>query len=193
MRRRLLNALTALSLLLCAAVCALWSGTHTDAWRWHFRCSSDLVGLESHDGILSAKFISCDPPPPPDPNDLSLHCSTWDGVRVVLQNLSVTGTGWSGRAGFAQARLSANDDPSFFSDLYPVTGFQLVSVPHWSAVSLTAVLPALWILRRRMLPRHIAGGCAGCGYDLRATPARCPECGKQAPPARGRPSGPAAA
>lgn len=46
-----------------------------------------------------------------------------------------------------------------------------------------AVLPAVWIGRcvsARLRRRHVrvkAGLCAQCGYDLRASKGRCPECG----------------
>jgi hypothetical protein len=51
-------------------------------------------------------------------------------------------------------------------------------VPHWPFVVAAGVMPGarffLWFRRRR---RKRTGHCSACGYDLRATPGRCPECG----------------
>jgi hypothetical protein len=55
-----------------------------------------------------------------------------------------------------------------------------IVIPYWMLVAISLPMP---ILRaRRAAWRRIArrrGLCVFCGYDIRATPGRCPECGRQ--------------
>ena len=53
-----------------------------------------------------------------------------------------------------------------------------VMFPHWSAIGVLGTMVGLWIVSRwRWSRRAKKGHCVACGYDLRATPGRCPECG----------------
>ncbi len=53
-------------------------------------------------------------------------------------------------------------------------------IPWWALLGLTATLPGLWLLLYLREHRSLHDGtnrCSKCGYDLRASPDRCPECG----------------
>jgi hypothetical protein len=66
-------------------------------------------------------------------------------------------------------------------------GCWAVDSPYWFWCMLTLLVPARrsigWIRGRH---RSSRGRCARCGYDLRATPNRCPECGTVPLVANGR-------
>ena len=71
------------------------------------------------------------------------------------------------------------------SDAVVLLGFGLDYFPYWFILLLTAILPAVrltgWRRRRARRLRMCAGLCQHCGYDCRATPDRCPECGRVGP------------
>jgi hypothetical protein len=61
----------------------------------------------------------------------------------------------------------------------PGTRQWLVTIPHWLLVLVFALPCTIWVVGK--LRRTRVGFCRKCGYDLRATPGRCPECGTEQP------------
>lgn len=76
---------------------------------------------------------------------------------------------------FAHARPN-NLGPKTTLDIYHVR------IPSWFPCLLTAIPPALWLRQtRHKHNRAKLGLCLHCGYDLRASQGRCPECGNPIP------------
>jgi hypothetical protein len=217
MRRRLLNLLTALSLLLCVAVAALWVRSHlvyeqvgritpdhgaevvrSASGRLHFarHSYSDPAFAGAMDGKWSHYPRVRSPKGWPEseyqqPADETLGFARYVGTVSIWPGHFYPGVPINPRPSRA--------DPRWWRDDYRVW-----VVPHWVLFLATGSLPALWLwrhppstwesplarlrayFRRRIaLARRSAGRCPSCGYDLRATPDLCPECGTIAasPPA----------
>jgi|GEM_PF-1528790 len=82
------------------------------------------------------------------------------------------------RSGFSASARSWSNWNRSNNFTFPTFGTSmLVSVPIW-LLMLPFMIPCLMVMRlfRKRL-RHIQGCCQKCGYDLRASPDRCPECG----------------
>ena len=57
------------------------------------------------------------------------------------------------------------------------SSLRFVEVSYWLLCWPGPLLSVLWLVRLRASRRRNRLLCAACGYDLRATPAKCPECG----------------
>ena len=92
------------------------------------------------------------------------------GLRVRSEPAALLGTpAWRG----FRYRHEASNDGRFTDGRFIALYF-----PHWLPLALFAAPPAFWLAAaRRRRNRARLGHCPTCGYDLRATPERCPECG----------------
>jgi hypothetical protein len=163
--RILFGVLAWVSLLLCLGTAAIWIGSF---WKTQFVGWSDhrhAYGALSMSGLLRFEHFNY-------PGDLGFQYIRYDsppgGLRSEIDSRDRRG-GFLKNLGFASARID-----------YTLDGKQVrqaLYMPHWFVAALFGFMPAImfWeLLRRRPLA---PGSCAACGYDLRATPDRCPECG----------------
>ena len=86
--------------------------------------------------------------------------------------------------GYPYDRYSSVRPPNVFDEVHGPFSFQHlggdteVLFPHWAFMGTMAIFPAAWLFKKiRRAYVKPAGHCQSCGYDLRATPDRCPECG----------------
>jgi hypothetical protein len=188
MRRKLFTLAAAMSAVLCVGVCVLWVRSYiaTDQLFWQGWEDEDDRSYWRQDAILSGRGgVGMNRIVQSGPRDSYRRASDQmlarhDPVRFHRTEPAAypqfhVGVGdepvWGGfkRGGFAHLEAGHSRPMAY--------GWQVVA-PYWALLAATAVLPLAWGWRWRRRRRLVAiGHCDSCGYDLRATPDRCPECG----------------
>jgi hypothetical protein len=187
-KRRLYNLAAAVSLVLCVATVALWARSYcaadgrevtlkvTDAQNASVTRRS--VILSSFRGSMDGTYLWFMGPKVSRAGAgrrIDWSVDAWTNQPQDVIPVHDPAERWRASAyrslmgfGYSQGGRHGERSLSFF-------------VPHWALAALAASVPSLWWLgRRRRRISQRDGLCPTCGYDLRATPDRCPECGMAA-------------
>ena len=166
MMRRLLDFLTVLSLLLCVAVAVMWVRSQSIHESVQGTRGSHLVEVISDSGEIALRHspITGGPVAPWVSHDARRRNGSDVGWEQFCDGY------WHG---FGYRYEAGPPD-----GLPPGKHMETFVVPHGAIASASSILPGGWVLARVLARRRRkAGLCSSCGYDLRATPGRCPECG----------------
>jgi hypothetical protein len=196
MLRRTVTGLAMLSLLLCLATAALWARSY---WRldiWTFVGSPGAPGgleryteVESCKGTIMIEWVWIDstaawPIPKWDHNSYAANQNGWVWQLTPAAYPCFYYLGISNDS-IPQREIA---DPSTLPDgtgrPAPAGYYHgVLYARHWLPMLVFMVLPVMSFAnavrwrRARQKYRRAHGLCLVCGYDLRATAGRCPECG----------------
>lgn len=202
--RILFNLLTTISLLLLLATVTVWVRSYWvgEYVHWHNRAkaghSLNKISIWSSRGglLLSIYHIDMEEPwedlniyyerrvadPYPSPEQIYGFAPPADCKRYSAFGFDLIPKVDCGNI------LDTGSDVGSMVDTGVRVTFKSLALPFYFPSILFALLPGRYFLgahRRRRRARRISQGlCSKCGYDLRASPERCPECGQQTTAAR---------
>jgi hypothetical protein len=174
--RSLFNLCAGASLVALVAVCVVWFRSYRLTERIDWRNEGGSRSIRSAVGYVEVSLLSA---------DWSKHPKEFHGPRYqrdlaqppinyMLFMCSSRGTTW---ADYEWRGFAWNERRNRIQGVLHARAV----APMWSLAVLTGLMPlgsGLGWFRRRWRGRPKGAGlCRGCGYDLRATPLRCPECG----------------
>jgi len=170
MKHRPVSFLCVLMLVMCVVVVLVWVRSHWVADGFFWKRQEGRVRVVSASGVMlwvsekpltGGRFLS----------DVGFGYTRQPPHDVLDRVKAIRETEW----GWRRAGLTVVGGRSA---LGPVRS---VSFPYWMVVLVLGLLPSwrfVWLdVRRRR--RRRAGLCVRCGYDLRASNERCPECGEE--------------
>jgi hypothetical protein len=182
-----------LLVLLHVGILVLWASSKSTHMRFTSSRPGDGFGVGFSDGIIAINIRHARPPfGDPFPT----------GFDSIVGTQIATSAGWFFRPG-PDVISNVHDDPriswwsvdpwmcEWLDPGYWGAGivprrvgdqFLVIHFPHWFAAAVSGAMILSWIgwiihRRRRTHRRRRAGLCPKCGYDIRANPARCSECG----------------
>jgi hypothetical protein len=195
-RRIIFNGLAALSLLLCAATVALWlrSYTRTDRISWWRESPPEdfargavarLVAERGRIAFVYNPDVECVwfmPMTPGFTSSRTLMAASASGARGLIDWPARCWWPPIGEVQTADVHRFAGFERGQYTVVEPYNSYLLheyvwaLPLPFIAAVfALIPVVRLRAFVRGRR--RWCIGLCPHCGYDLRATPDRCPECG----------------
>jgi hypothetical protein len=171
---RLFTFASALSLLLCVATVVLWVRSHCGpvsdlpfeyrTARWHLAVTSKHLAVNNEPQIalaMARRMVAEN-----NRNELQIITeNTKYDLDVSISEISSLND-----------EMATGNETARRIERILNTRASGLSVPYWALIVSSLPLPITWaiLLMRR---DRLSGCCLKCGYDLRASTVRCPECG----------------
>jgi hypothetical protein len=168
MKHRLLPLAAAASLIFGLAIVGLWVRSYFAVDSLHFKNTHlGFAGYSYRGSMFTGGWVSREFEGRRGPH-YQLVASTLFDSEYLQNFIYNAGGGYRHFLGFA-----------FFNFSRPGSKEYMLVTPMWLWILLASLLPAHWLRKSRQQAKlNRRGLCPFCGYDLRATPDRCPECGK---------------